>query len=335
MPAFHSLPPTCKLLPVAPTSLRIKELSLSLYHWCSIMKALNSKQKNGLWLGIVMAIAMGITPPWIERHGGAAGPYAPIYAPPLAPPDHPAMQIDYSRLLLQWAMTALVTAGLVVTGQDEQKSSSDSKVKLAAGPGSTAGSKPGAGQVVQSQPAIPVPSETTRQLKFPDKSKVGDLLIESADDPEYWDWVADAQGAVEVPAKGRIQLEIEKESRVDLGSLGRTEMAAIASVDASDSKVSDDDLALIAALKNLQELDLTNTGVTDAGLQHLTRMRSLEKLWLDGTKVTDQGLNALKQLPNLIKVSFTSTEVSDSSIISLKEETQGKCQFVLSSGQNA
>jgi hypothetical protein len=300
------------------------------------MKALNRKQKFGLWLGIIMALSVGINPPWVEGGpGGPAGPYAPIYAPPAPRADGKPMQIDYSRLLLQWAMIGFLTFGMVMSGQDEAPGAKDSKVDFKDKQKSAPGASPSqAGKVVQSQPAIEVP-EPTRQLKFPEKYKVGELLTESADDADYWDWIADAQGSVEVSVKGRLQLEIFKEKHVDLGCLGRPEMSAIVSVDASDSQTNDQDLALIAALKDLQELDLTNTAVTDAGLQHLTRISSLQKLWLDGTKVTDKGLDSLKQLPNLIKVSFTSTEVSDSSIISLKEQTQGNCQFVLSSGNNA
>jgi hypothetical protein len=148
------------------------------------------------------------------------------------------------------------------------------------------------------------------------------------------DLIAAAQGSVEVPAQGRLQLELRKDERPELGVLGRTEMAAIVSVDASESKITDDDLMLIAALKNLQDLDLTNTSVTNAGLEHLSRVHSLEKLWLDGTKVTDDGLALIKKLPNLKKVSFAHTPVTDSGVLSLKEESK-TCQFVLSDGKNA
>src|SRR5579871_3995175 len=90
-------------------------LSLRRHFPFVVMKALNSKQKTGLWMGIAMAIAMGVNPPWVEGGpGGAPGPYAPIYAPPPSAAGHQPMQIDYSRVLMEWAMAAFLTVGMVM-----------------------------------------------------------------------------------------------------------------------------------------------------------------------------------------------------------------------------
>ncbi|HEY9775416.1 MAG TPA: hypothetical protein V6C81_16740 [Planktothrix sp.] len=285
------------------------------------MKALNSKQKFGLWLGIAMAIGIGINPPWIEGGpGGAAGPYAPIYAPPPSQPGHAPMQIDYSRVLMQWAMAAFVSVGLVLSGQAKEE---QGEKKTAARSQQT--STP-PGTVVQSQPAVAIDVEDARYLKFKESQPIGEIMIESSEDPDYWDHLAEAKGRVELPAKGRIQLEVRKDSAVDLGVLGRPEMIEIVSVDASDSQVTDDDVNFIASLKHLKELDLSNTQVTNAALKHIGRLRELERLWLDGTKVTAEGLSELKNLSQLQKVSLADTAISDDNVISLKEATQ--CQFV-------
>lgn len=292
------------------------------------MNALNSKQKQGLWLGILMAIVVGMYPPWVEGgSGGTPASYAPIFAPPPSVPGHPPMQIDFSRIFLQWSMIALVAGGLVVSGKDPEPKSGI--------PGSFPGNlnqapKTSPGQVVSTQPAKP----PMRSLKFPEGASIGAVLMESEDDPDYWEFLADAHGVVEAPASGRLQLELLKDRSVELGSLGQPEMSAIVSVDASDSKLSDEQLALIGALKDLRELDLSNTAVTNTGLQQLTRLKNLEKIWLDGTAVTDEGLSVLTQLPRLKKVSCANTTINDSAVISLKDQAKD-CQFVLSSGQNA
>lgn len=293
------------------------------------MNALNSKQKQGLWLGIIMAVAVGVYPPWVEGGaGGAPASYAPIFAPPQPAPGHPNVQIDFSRVFLQWAMIAMITGGLVASGKEREPSAGiPGGFTGAQGPAPRSNQ---AGQVVSTQPAKPA----TRKLKFPESHSIGGVLVESEDDPDYWEWLADAKGVVETPSSGRLQLELPKDETVELGALGQPEMSAIVSIDASDSKISDDQLALVAALKNLQELDLSNTSVSNAGMQHLTRLKNLEKIWLDGTAVTDEGLSVLAQLPRLKKVSCANTSINDSAVISLKDQAKD-CQFVLSSGQNA
>src|SRR5262249_6167208 len=148
-------------------------------------------------------------PPWQAGPGGPAGPYAPIYEPPPSVAGQPPMQIDFSRLLLQWAMIGLVAGGMVTTGKE-----------------SAAGQSPGGSPRLQTIPptieasAVALPM---RKMKFPEKRKLGELLLENADDPEYWDFVAVAQGTVEVPEDCRLQLELEKDQHVDLSCLVRAE----------------------------------------------------------------------------------------------------------------
>ena len=304
------------------------------------MKPLTSKQKNGIWLGIAIAVAMGVFPPWVEGGmGGVPGSYAPIFEPPQSRSDHAPMQIDLTRLLLQWAMVGMVVSGLISTNAEAGEPSGQSQTKKngfppKAAPSSSSGSS---GAVVATQEAVVLEAEPARTLKFNDAFSIGAILIDSADDPDYWEWVADARGTVDVPAAGRLQLELLKDSKVDLGALGRSEMSAIASIDASDSPTDDDAVACIAALKDLQELDLSNTKVTVGCITHLVRLKNLEKLWLDGTELSDANtlaIAALSELPKLKKVSFENTSLSDSSVITLKDAAKN-CQFVLSNGKNA
>jgi hypothetical protein len=244
------------------------------------------------------------------------------------------MQIDFSRLGLQWAMVAMVVYGLIATA--EEGAASAAMPLAAQKPGHGRAGKKQPGDIVYSQPAVLAQAETAelRRLRFPENESLGQVLVESVEDPDYWDSVGEARGVVGISAELSVQLELRKEASVYLGSLGQPEMSAIVSLDASDSKITDDDLMWVAALSELRDLDLTNTAITDLGLSHLGRLKSLEKLWLDGTKVSDAGLSALKELANLKKVSVASTEIADSSVISLRDHAKD-CQFVLSNGKNA
>ena len=62
---------------------------------------MNKKQKICLWAGIVIIVLMGIFSPWM--HDG---------------------RIDASHLLVQWAMVATVTGGLIVTLNDKKSKDS-------------------------------------------------------------------------------------------------------------------------------------------------------------------------------------------------------------------
>jgi hypothetical protein len=295
------------------------------------MKPLNKNQKTGIWLGIALAVAMGLCPPWLEGTSGAPGRYAPIFNPPRSEQGAAPMQIDFSRLVLQWAMVGMVVGGIIVTGLESTAARPQQ-------PETQINSQPQGPRspVTITPPAIMTQAETAelRRLRFPEHESIGQVLVESGDDPDYWDLVGDACGVVGVPANCRVQLELRKDRPVSLGSLGQPEMSSIVSIDASGSKIHDDDLMWVAALTELRELDLSHTEISDGALQHISRVQNLEKLWLDHTNVTDEALVSLKSLPHLRKVSFTETKVSDAQIISLKDQAKD-CIFVLSNGKNA
>ena len=84
---------------------------------------MNLKQKICLWIGIAVIVAMGIFPPWIvaptilsPQHGG----YHFILSPPEVGYNH-CYSLNTSLLLIQWAMVATITGGLLVTLKDKKK----------------------------------------------------------------------------------------------------------------------------------------------------------------------------------------------------------------------
>jgi len=86
---------------------------------------LEPRQKKILTIAIGIFILMSLIPPWavIHTHSGGAtyvylkGP-AFIMMPPSGGED---VHIDYSRLLLQWIVLAVATAGLILVGKDSNK----------------------------------------------------------------------------------------------------------------------------------------------------------------------------------------------------------------------
>src|SRR5436190_15033492 len=65
---------------------------------------------------------------------------------------------------------------------------------------------------------------------------------------------------------------------------------------AGNRDLSDDDLALLKHLPQLEVLVLSDTPITDRGLEHLKDLSQLRALRLDGTRISDAGLKHLAGL---------------------------------------
>ncbi len=73
-------------------------------------------------------------------------------------------------------------------------------------------------------------------------------------------------------------------------------------VDLSNSKITDDALALIASMDDLDTLDLSKTKITDKGIAHLANHAKLSDIMLSGTQVTNGVLTHLSTLRTLDRV---------------------------------
>jgi hypothetical protein len=70
--------------------------------------------------------------------------------------------------------------------------------------------------------------------------------------------------------------------------------------------LTDDEMAGIATLQTVNEMEIVATKLTDAGLASIAKLRNLEVLHLEGTaKMTDDGLKALATLPKLRHLRLT------------------------------
>ena len=68
------------------------------------------------------------------------------------------------------------------------------------------------------------------------------------------------------------------------------------------TRVSDEGLKKVAALKELRQLDLNSRLITDAGIACLTALPHLEHLFLRATRVSDESLRQLSQIKTLTRL---------------------------------
>ncbi|MDB5294111.1 MAG: hypothetical protein JWO31_94 [Phycisphaerales bacterium] len=132
-------------------------------------------------------------------------------------------------------------------------------------------------------------------------------------------------------AKGAAVMQIAADTdalAVNLGILGKqatdAELALVAKLpkvtqlDLHNTAVTDAGLAAVEPLAGLARLHLNGTGVTDAGLAHLAKLADLEYLNLYNTAVTDDGLKQLAGLKKLKRVYLWQTKVTDGGAKALK-----------------
>lgn len=285
---------------------------------------LNDSQIKNLWLGITVLVMIGIYPPWKE-FGKIETPlgFAPIMDPPKvsqADIDRGVnrIDIDFSRLGVELFLGIAVTFGLVMRGASANTSGSTSTAA------NISQSKPTLSAVANSQAAPnsqpKAPALPPNSVVLPNGASLGSILVESADDPEYWEELMEARGTFQLPKNKRLQLELDKENRLDLSLLKKFPSGSIFSIDASDSKTTDEDAAKFASLTGLKELDLSGTTVTSSAINALRSLNTLEKLWLDNTNIDDNCVPALISLTNLKKLSMENTHLNELSIESLRKD---------------
>jgi hypothetical protein len=274
---------------------------------------MNDRQRKNLWLGVLAMVMIGIYPPWKE-FGAVEKPsvFAPINQPPALSAGATRLDIDFSRLGIEFLLAAAVTAGLVVT----------------------AGGRPDPPSFIQATPSsnnLDASSKAvkTTRVDLPRDYYLGELFVESDDDSEYWEDYCQAKGSIELPKGKKVQLELAKDIRVDLSFLSAFPSDAIYSVDASDAKVSDDDLSKLGGLGSIRELDLSGTTVGSKGVVNLKSLAKLEKLWLDRTAIDEQCVPALISLGKLKKLSISGTNLTELALETLKKDMPN-CELIIS-----
>lgn len=88
-------------------------------------------------------------------------------------------------------------------------------------------------------------------------------------------------------------------------------------VNLAETKVSNDDLRLVARLRRTKELFLSNTEISDDGLTSICGMSELRFIGLDKTNVTNKGILALPQPRNGCSIFLSDAGVDDSALSNL------------------
>ncbi len=94
-----------------------------------------------------------------------------------------------------------------------------------------------------------------------------------------------------------------------------SQMADLERLWAGDTFVAD--LAPLAKLTGLQDLDLHGTAITDDTISHLLHLTSLRRLDLQGTNLTDASIATLVRLPNLETLNLYRTKISNDGLARL------------------
>jgi uncharacterized membrane protein len=74
--------------------------------------------------------------------------------------------------------------------------------------------------------------------------------------------------------------------------------------------INDNDIKIVADLKNIKKLNVENTLITDNGLDYIKQLSQLEQLNLYGTNISDEGIIQLADLKNLSVLYLWKTKVT-------------------------
>jgi uncharacterized membrane protein len=83
--------------------------------------------------------------------------------------------------------------------------------------------------------------------------------------------------------------------------------------------INDNDIKIVADLKNIKKLNVENTLITDNGMEYIKQLSKLEQLNLYGTDVSDEGLMELASLKNLSVLYLWKTKVTLNGIEQFKK----------------
>lgn len=122
----------------------------------------------------------------------------------------------------------------------------------------------------------------------------------------------DAVAKVRTDSEGRIKRIDFNRSRITNDTLARLRgLEDLDYLDLVEAYITDDGLEHLVDLPGLETLFLSSTAVTDAGLEHVSQIDSLKTLYLITTGITDEGLDHLTQLKKLEELYIGETRITD------------------------
>lgn len=180
--------------------------------------------------------------------------------------------------------------------------------------------------------ATPGPAEMpfeTRIVRFPTDQSCGTLYVRKRESLDYRDWqqLGNARGAKEVYLDKSLRLDVKGGNGTDVNFLAGlqpndlqslflynvndeilpnlTHLTGLQELYISDARISNQGLALLRPLKELQRISIYHTDINDQGLLNLALISGLKWLTCSGTSITEDGLNIFRQvMPGCKAVSF-------------------------------
>ncbi|MHB8057641.1 MAG: hypothetical protein ACYDHC_07080 [Desulfuromonadaceae bacterium] len=169
----------------------------------------------------------------------------------------------------------------------------------------------------------------TRIVRFPSELNCGTLFIRKASSLDFRDWqrIGIARGAKEVFLGTSLRLDIKVEDDMDASFLKELQpddlqalflyncddtvipnivhLTGLQELYLSDSRVSDQGVALLCTLKSLQRMSIYHTAIGDEGLLNLAAIPGLKWLTCSGTAATEEGFNQFRgAMPGCKTVNF-------------------------------
>jgi hypothetical protein len=80
----------------------------------------------------------------------------------------------------------------------------------------------------------------------------------------------------------------------------------------------DEGMALLANLTDLQGVSLIGTPTTDDGLAHLVNLRGLDIIYLEDTQITDAGLKHLAGMKSLTEIRIAGGRITEDGLAGLR-----------------
>jgi hypothetical protein len=184
------------------------------------------------------------------------------------------------------------------------------------------------GEVSEPDGAYTVHFET-RIVRFPAAQNCGTLFIRKSSSVDFRDWqrIGVARGTKEVFLDTSLRLDVKVDNGHDTGFLRAlqpgdvqslflyncddsifshiTHLTGLQELYFSDTRVTDQGLALLRPLKSLQRLSLYHTAISDAGLLNLALIPGLKWLTCSGINATDAGFDRFRNvMPGCKTVNF-------------------------------
>lgn len=101
-----------------------------------------------------------------------------------------------------------------------------------------------------------------------------------------------------------------------LAKLGRVK--SLVQIEINDGSISDEGIAQLTGLGNLESLTVANNAITDASMPSFAKMKKLNMLNLNGTQVNG-GYDALSGLPNLQWMLLGGLKISDADATAISQ----------------